>query len=192
MSFPNVYTHRKVAETKAKSCDICYKLSSSVLITPDNKDWFYICPAHLKDPGFCTPKIDQAAIEARKKRELEEEIERLKKEYEEKQKQKKNKEKRKEDEAKAEEDKSDGDKSKGDDKADRTKQQQKALEKTEPAKSSASTSPLAEEEEPRVFELKSTFYNRRLNKKRQAEIARRNFEAMQDPNFFPSVPKGLP
>jgi hypothetical protein len=37
MAFPNLYAHRKVAETKAKSCDICYKLSSSVLITPDNK-----------------------------------------------------------------------------------------------------------------------------------------------------------
>lgn len=40
MAFPNVYTHRKVAETKLKACDICYKLSSSVLITPDNK----VCP----------------------------------------------------------------------------------------------------------------------------------------------------
>jgi chromatin remodeling complex protein RSC6 len=56
------------------------------------QDWFYVCPAHLKDTGFCTPKIDQAAIEARKKRELEEEIERVKKEYEEKQKRKKEKE----------------------------------------------------------------------------------------------------
>ena len=37
MAFPNVYAHRKVAETKAKSCDICYKLSTSVLITADNK-----------------------------------------------------------------------------------------------------------------------------------------------------------
>lgn len=37
MSFPNIYTHRKVAETKAKSCDVCFKISSSVLITPDNK-----------------------------------------------------------------------------------------------------------------------------------------------------------
>lgn len=35
--FPNIYTHRKVAETAAKSCDICYKPSSSVLITPDKK-----------------------------------------------------------------------------------------------------------------------------------------------------------
>ena len=37
MAFPNHYTHRRVAETKAKSCDICFKLSSSVLITSDNK-----------------------------------------------------------------------------------------------------------------------------------------------------------
>jgi hypothetical protein len=37
MSFPNIYAHRKVADTKAKSCDICFKISSSVLITPDNK-----------------------------------------------------------------------------------------------------------------------------------------------------------
>jgi hypothetical protein len=37
MSFPNAYAHRKVAETKTKPCDICFKLSSSVLITPDNK-----------------------------------------------------------------------------------------------------------------------------------------------------------
>lgn len=37
MAFPNHYTHRRVADTKAKSCDICFKLSSSVLITPDNK-----------------------------------------------------------------------------------------------------------------------------------------------------------
>ena len=37
MSFPNVYAHRKVADTSAKSCDICFKPSTSVLITPDSK-----------------------------------------------------------------------------------------------------------------------------------------------------------
>jgi hypothetical protein len=35
--FPNLYTHRKVADTAAKTCDICYKSSTSVLITPDQK-----------------------------------------------------------------------------------------------------------------------------------------------------------
>lgn len=35
--FPNNYTHRKVAETSSKACDVCYKPSTSVLITPDKK-----------------------------------------------------------------------------------------------------------------------------------------------------------
>lgn len=148
MAFPNVYAHRKVAETKAKPCDICFKLSCSVLITPDNKvrscslrillpprapssngsqDWFYVCPAHLKDTHFCTPKIDQAAIEARKKRELDEEIARVKKEYEEKQKKKKEKAEKgdKKDEA---EDKKDKDDKPSEDTPSEDKQ--KAQEKT--------------------------------------------------------------
>ncbi|KAK3317376.1 hypothetical protein B0T19DRAFT_434873 [Cercophora scortea] len=37
MSFPNTYTHRKVAESSAKSCEICYRPSTSVLVTPENK-----------------------------------------------------------------------------------------------------------------------------------------------------------
>ena len=37
MAFPNVYAHRKVAETSAKSCDVCYRPTSSVLITSDSK-----------------------------------------------------------------------------------------------------------------------------------------------------------
>lgn len=68
-----------------------------------SQDWFYVCPSHLKDPGFCTPKIDQAAIEARKKRELKEEIERVKKEYEEKQKKKKEKKEKAADDEKKDE-----------------------------------------------------------------------------------------
>lgn len=87
--FPNLYTHRKVAETSSKACDICYKPSTSVLITPDKKDFFYVCPIHLKDRYFCTPKIDEDAQKAKRERELAEETERLKKEYEEKQKKKK-------------------------------------------------------------------------------------------------------
>ena len=37
MSFQNVYTLRKVAENAAKSCEVCFKPSSSVLITAENK-----------------------------------------------------------------------------------------------------------------------------------------------------------
>ena len=36
-SFPNIYTHRKVADTAAKPCSICYKPSSSVMVTAENK-----------------------------------------------------------------------------------------------------------------------------------------------------------
>lgn len=58
------------------------------------QDFFYVCSSHLKDRGFCTPIIDQAALEAKRKRELEEEVSRVKKEYEEKQRKKKEKEKK--------------------------------------------------------------------------------------------------
>lgn len=36
-SFPNIYTHRKVADTASKACEICYKPASSVLVTLENK-----------------------------------------------------------------------------------------------------------------------------------------------------------
>ncbi|KAK4160250.1 hypothetical protein QBC43DRAFT_114631 [Cladorrhinum sp. PSN259] len=195
MSFPNIYTHRKVAETSAKSCEICFKPSTSVLITQDNKDWFYVCPAHLKDKGFCTPKIDHAAIEARKKKELEDEIARVTKEYEEKQKKKKEQKETKD--GKDEKDKNkDKDKEKDKDgKDDEKKTDGDDQDKTKagsPAGQDAATSSANEDDEPRVFELKATFYQQRINRKRQAEIAKRNRERLQNPNYFPSVPKNLP
>jgi len=111
-SFPNVYTHRKVAATASKPCEICYKPSTSVLVTPENKvsqtlstfytpyssqkDFFYVCPTHLRDKGFCLPIIDEAAVAAKKKKEMEAEIERVKQDFEERQKKKKEKEKAKE------------------------------------------------------------------------------------------------
>ncbi|KAK2934852.1 VPS4-associated protein 1 [Fusarium oxysporum f. sp. vasinfectum] len=93
-TFPNIYTLRKVAETAAKACDICYKSSTSVLITPDQKD-----------------------------------------------------------------------------------------------KEDKSPPP---EEEPRVFELKTAFYQQRLLKKRQAEAAKADRERASKPGYFPSVPSDAP
>ena len=133
MAFPNIYTHRKVADTASKPCDICFKPSTSVLVVPENKvrlfpkhfdvvanvkkDFFFVCPGHLKDKGFCTPIIDEAAIAAKKKKEMEDEVERVKKEFEEKQKKKKEKEKEKEKEK--DKDKKDEDKKeKGEEKKD--------------------------------------------------------------------------
>jgi hypothetical protein len=37
MSLKNLWHHRKVADGSAKACWVCYKPSTSVLITPDNK-----------------------------------------------------------------------------------------------------------------------------------------------------------
>jgi ADP-heptose:LPS heptosyltransferase len=48
------------------------------------------------------------------------------------------------------------------------------------------------DEEARVFALQRTFYQQRLDKKRNAEIAKRNRERLQNPNLFPQVPKGIP
>lgn len=175
-----------MAETSARTCEICFKPSTSVLITPDNKDFFYVCPGHLQDRQFCTPIIDQAAVEAKKKAALEEEVARVKKEYEEKQRKKKEKE--------AAEKKSDKEKDKHTDKDSKANDEKTEAEKTEAEKSGKPTESKSPEpeEEPREFELKRMFYQERINKKRNAEIAKRNRERMRDPNFFPSVPKGPP
>jgi chromatin remodeling complex protein RSC6 len=105
-----------------------YRVSHALTLTVPPQDWFYVCPAHLRDAGFCTPKIDQAAIDARKKRELEEEIERVKKEYEEKQKRKKDKE------AKGDKKDESGDKADKDRKPD--EDTKKTSDKTEPVSTS--------------------------------------------------------
>ncbi|KAM0513266.1 hypothetical protein ACHAPE_007918 [Trichoderma viride] len=186
--FANLYTQRKVAEAAAKACDVCYKPSTSVLITADKKDFFYICPVHLKDRNFCSPKIDEDAVKAKREKELAEEKEKLKKEYEEKQRKKKEKEKEKE----KEKDKDKKDKDKKDDKDKDKDKEKKEDEKENEAEKSAGDETPKEEDEPRVFELKSVFYQQRLQRKRQAETAKRDRERASQPNYFPSVPTGAP
>ncbi|KIH94254.1 hypothetical protein SPBR_06002 [Sporothrix brasiliensis 5110] len=173
MSFPNVYTHRKVAEGSAKGCEICYKPSTSVLITPENKagrfgrpecsiqDFFYICPSHLRDRGFCTPIVDKAAEEAKKKKAAEEkeaeikaEMERVKKEYEEKQKKKNDKkEKKDEKDKKDKEDKKD-DKEKEKDEKDKADDKDKDS-KDDKDKEEKEETPASDQ--PRVFALNRLF-----------------------------------
>ncbi|KAI6092923.1 DUF1742-domain-containing protein [Hypoxylon rubiginosum] len=186
MSIPNIWNHRKVADTSAKACEICYKPSTSVLVTPENKDFFYVCPSHLKDRGFCSPIIDHEAVAAKKKKEMDEEVERLKKEYEEKQRKKQEKDSKKNEDSEKSKDKEDKDSkdTKDTEKKDESKPngKDKVEDKTSPKP----------EEEPRVFALQRTFYQQRLDRKRQAEMAKRNRERLSNPNYFPSVPKDLP
>lgn len=51
-----------------------------------------MCPGHLKDRGFCAPVVDEAAVAAKKKQEMDAEVERVKKEFDEKQQKRRTKE----------------------------------------------------------------------------------------------------
>jgi len=186
----NIYHKRLVADSAAKQCDICYRPSTCVLITPDQSDWFYICPGHLKDRGFCSPAGDDGKPKAevvavgvgesdaeKEKREKEELRLQVIKEYEEKLARKgKDKDKKG--------DKEDKDKDKKDDmdKKEEVKDKKEELKKVEPKK----------EEEPRVFVLHKKIFDRRVLLKRQSFAAKRNLERMKSPGFWPSVPSGLP
>ncbi|KAI5857179.1 VPS4-associated protein 1 [Tricharina praecox] len=190
----NLYHKRHVADAAAKQCDICYRPSTCVLITPDQNDWFYICPGHLKDRGFCSPAGEERKVKAKveaegqggegdaekeKREKLEKEKEEIRlqviREYEEKL-AKKGKEKGK-DKDKKEEDKKEGDKK--EDKKDGKDKDKEEDEKKE-------------EEEPRIFVLHKKIFDRRVLLKRQAIAAKRNLERMKNPGFWPSVPSGLP
>ncbi|KAI4187713.1 MAG: hypothetical protein L6R41_002615 [Letrouitia leprolyta] len=182
----NVWHLRKVAEASAKPCDICYKPTTSVLITPDQK----VRASHLKDRGYCTPIVDEAeAAMKKKKEELDREIELIKKEYEEKlKKRKKAKELTQKDKSKEKSkdeklEKSTDDNKDEDEKAEKEKNDQiKTLVDKDPT--------TASDEGPRIFALQKTFYQRRLNRIRNAEIAKRNRERLKSPTLFPSVPSG--
>ncbi|PNS14125.1 UPF0589 protein [Sphaceloma murrayae] len=174
----NLWYHRRVADTSAKACMICFKPSTSVLITPDSKDYFYICPGHLKDRNFALPTEEEAKAqeERKKKEEMEKEIEKIKAEYEEKLKKKQDKKKGKE--------------GKKEEKKDEEKSEEQ-LEKEKQDKINAVSKPEAKVEDgPRIFRLQKHFYNMRLEKKRTAEMVRRNQERLRNPSTFPSVPSG--
>ncbi|KAB8270012.1 AAA-ATPase Vps4-associated protein 1-domain-containing protein [Aspergillus flavus] len=207
--FQNIYHLRRVADTAAKACYVCHKPSSSVMITPDNKDFFYVCPIHLKDRHFCSPIVDTEAEEKKKKEEaLAKEIEKVKKEYEERQKKKKDKskEKKPDEESKKEEKSSNTDKQEGNDEKERDDKVYTLPYPTSPAhspsghpdaqtlnieslkKSAQSTS--TSDDGPRIFALHKNFYQMRIDRLRNLEAAKRNRQRLQDPSFFPSVPSG--
>ncbi|KAL8939421.1 MAG: hypothetical protein Q9211_002746 [Gyalolechia sp. 1 TL-2023] len=145
---------------------------------------------HLKDRGYCTPIVDEAGAAAKKKKEeLDREIELIKKQYEEKmKKRRKSKESKQKDKGKEngkdeKHEKSNDDDKDEDEKAEKEKNDQI---KTLVDKGSTTTS----EEGPRIFALQKVFYQRRLDRIRNAEIAKRNRERLKSPTLFPSVPSG--
>lgn len=50
--FPNLYCVKHVSETASKACALCFKPTNTVLITVNQKDWFYICKVHLQDKNY--------------------------------------------------------------------------------------------------------------------------------------------
>ncbi|MCJ1401723.1 hypothetical protein MMC11_004940 [Xylographa trunciseda] len=66
---------------KREVCPDRYSNTSFFKAHRNTSDFFYACRGHLKDRGFCSPVVDEAA---KKKEEMDREIELVKKEYEEK------------------------------------------------------------------------------------------------------------
>ncbi|KAJ5484997.1 Protein of unknown function DUF1742fungi [Penicillium diatomitis] len=183
-SLTNVYHLRRVADTSARPCLICYKPSTSVLITPDNKDFFYVCPKHLQDRHFCSPIIDAEREAARlKEQQMAEEIEKVKKEYEEKQKRKKEREKSKKDDKDDSKDKDAKDSKQS--KESEANEEKERDEKIDAIKKGNAAKP---DDSQRVFALHKTFYQMRIDRLKGIEMAKRNQERMKNPSLFPSVP----
>lgn len=181
MAFENTWHLRHVADTACKACWVCYKPTASVLITPNNKDYFYICAGHLKDRGFCQPDADEAVgIDANHKEEMNRETETVKNECEDKPKAKR------ENQASMGKEKDSVRKKKED--VEGTKDQSVTENKTQ-AKAKGSTDKA--KKDSKIYHLHPTFYQNRLSKVYRENLARINRERVQDSNFFPSVPSNL-
>ncbi|EFE41703.1 hypothetical protein TRV_03532 [Trichophyton verrucosum HKI 0517] len=156
----NIWHLRRVADTGAKSCLICYKPSTSVLVTPDNEE--------------------EVAAKKRKE-EMDREIEKVKKEYEEKQRKKREKEKEKDKQKDSE--KTD-DKKKADD-----EEESKKDEKEKDDKNAASPVNASTDDMPRIYSLHRNFYQMRVDRLKAIEKSKRDRQRLQNPSTFPSVPK---
>lgn len=185
MATKNFYHRRLVAEASSKACWICFKSTSTVLITVEQDDWFHICPGHLKDRKFAIPKDEEDLAEKKRKEELEKEIELVKKEFEEKARKKADKRKKKDEEKEGKKKDDAKESEKKQDESDEKEKEEKLREletKKEPEKATV--------EGPRVFELQKNFWQMRLQKKRDVEAAKKNRERLRNPATFPSVPSG--
>ena len=159
-----------------------------------------MCPSHLKDNKFCQPDADElASIRERKhKWEVDREVQRIETEHadeiakaKEKQKEKdekeKEKEKKKKKKEKGDDDDDDDDDNAGKDGKEDATTKEKDTKKEENRKRDV---PAVFNEEPRIFSLNRNFYQMRIDRIRNAELAKRNMDRLQTPGAFPSVPGG--
>lgn len=187
MASKNLYFRRLVADSGAKACFVCYRPSSTVLISEDNSDWFYVCPGHLNDTKFAIPKDAEDIAKKKHEEEIEKEIAAVKKEFEEKMRKKMDRRRQKEYEKDGTKPKEEKKKEENEDEKDEKEKEEKLKElekKKEPEK--------AKIEGNRIFELHKQFYQIRQQKKRDTEQAKRNRDRLRNPTAFPVVPKGQP
>lgn len=187
MSLQNLYHKRLVAASNAKSCTICYKSTTTVLATPDSRDFLYVCPSHLQTTAFAKPVDRSPQPDDKKKEELDREIEAVKKEYEEKQRkrsEKKKKKGKKVEEKDGKKIKDDDDDFEGDERKEQDERDQK-IKELEGKKAGESRA----DEGPRMFVLDRSIFQSRVNRLQQAQMAKRRQEQLRNPSFFPAVPK---
>lgn len=73
---------------------------------------------------------------------------------------------------------------------EKTPDEGKDAKKEEKEKGSKKDVPAVFNEEPRIFSLKKSFFQMRIDRIRNAELAKRNMDRLQAPGAFPSVPSG--
>ncbi|RMZ92297.1 hypothetical protein DV736_g484, partial [Chaetothyriales sp. CBS 134916] len=175
MPLPNIWHLRSVAEASSKACYVCFKPTTAVLITPDNK-------SHLKDKGFASPLIDEKAeAEKQRKEAMDREIEQIKKEYEEKVKSKKAKKGAKDDKDK-----------KATTEDERSKAEKERDDKYVQIKAVQADAGVTGQDDngPRIFVLQRNFYQMRVDRLRNIAQQKMTQQRLAQKDFFPSAPKG--
>ncbi|KAK0467930.1 VPS4-associated protein 1 [Desarmillaria tabescens] len=173
MSFTNLYYKRTTGTPKA--CYICYKPTTTCLATINAVDFLYTCPTHLTDRGFASPIQEEPAKPAVD----ENEIAKVKEEWEEKQKRKAEREKEKE----KEKEKADKVKDKDDDKDKKEKEKKSTPPKSPHSSVSPPPTPAAHQRfalHRDIFAMRQTEHRRRRQAAQAKDLAPR----------FPGAPRG--
>ena len=207
----------KVGAMKRSLVMTCVYLVTACIGQPFSQDFFYICVSHLGDKGFASPVVDAEAEAARKKKELmDQEIEKIKQEYEEKQRKKKGKKKAKDDDK--DKKKNDDDDDKAEKERDEKVGLGSYLDSQSPGPRKLKLNPADQsvadwcqfQRQVRRYSshicvtqvtnppdhsfladsIRRNFYQMRVDRLRNMDVARRSQQRIKDPNLFPSVPKG--
>ncbi|EIW82516.1 DUF1742-domain-containing protein [Coniophora puteana RWD-64-598 SS2] len=179
MSFPNLYYKRAVGTERA--CFVCYKPTTTCLATIDSADFLYACTTHLSDRGFATQVLESPPPQ--KAGASQEEIDRVKKEWEEKQKQKREREKEKE----KEQDKGKDGEAKGDQDKDKDSKDKSANKSEDKIPVSTTPAPIASPSLPKKPTHEKYTLHRDIFALRVAEHRKRR-QTAQAKNLAPRLP----